>query len=214
MAAPFPGNAALSRRRDSPAMSRRRFGLASAVLTLAALPLGLGACTSTPPLEPFDLTALPVSVLAPKRRVVIAIDEPNAPALVATNRVVIRRPGGELAYLAGAQWSDQLTQLVQRRLIDSFENAGLFQAVAETGTASDVILSTDIRRFEVDGETGRAVVELAVRLLNARTGRTVKGAVLSGTAPAPDKGAAPIVAALDAAFGEAVSKTLRFATSG
>ncbi len=208
MSHPPPGNAALSGRAHRFAMSRRRLGL-----ILTALPLALGGCSPTP-LEPFDLSALPPGAVAQPRRPVVTVEEPNAPALVAPTRGGIRRPGGELAYLAGAQWSDQLTQLVQRRLIDSFENAHLFQAVAETGTASDMILSTDIRRFEVDGQAGRAVVELAVRLVSARTGRTVRGAVVSGSAPAPVEGAPGIVAALDAAFREATEKVIRFAVSG
>ena len=177
-----------------------------------ALPAILTACAATP-LDSFDLAAVPANAAKQTRRAVISIEEPNAPAILASNRIAIRRPGGDYAYLAGAQWSDQLTQLVRRRLIDGFENARLFQAVAETGTAADFILAMDIRRFEIDGESNQAVVEIAVRLVAARTGRAVKGVVVSGSAPAPTTGAAAITAALDQACGEAAGKILRFAVS-
>ena len=182
-----------------------------ALFTLA-LPVALSACASAP-LENFNLGAVPSSALRQPRSAVISIDEPSAPAILSSNRIAIRRPGGDYAYLSGAQWSDLLTQLVQRRLIQSFENAHLFQAVAETGTAADFILSTDIRRFEVDGETSMAVVVMSVRLLAARTGRTLRGTIVTGRVPAPETGASAITASLDAAFALAAEQVLKFAVA-
>jgi cholesterol transport system auxiliary component len=181
-------------------------------LIAAALPLALGACSSTP-LNDYDLAAVPVSTPPQPRSAVISIDYPTAAPLIDSNRVVIRRPDTDVAYLAGAQWSDQLPRLVQRRIVQSFENAHLFKAVAETGTASDYILAMDIRRFEIDGSNNEAQVEIAVRLLVSRTGRTVQGAILSSTAPAPASGAEGITHALDVAFGEVAGKILRFAVA-
>lgn len=192
------------------AVSRRAAGR---IMLAGALPAILTACSSSP-LNSFDLAAAaPLKTSAQPRRAVISIEEPNAPALLASNRIAIRRAGGEIVYLAGAQWSNVLTQLVQRRLIESFENAHLFQAVAETGTASDYILAGDIRHFEIDGDANRAVVEIAVRLIAARTGCTVQGTIVSGSAQSPAFGAAGITAALDQAFAEAAEKILRFAVS-
>lgn len=176
------------------------------------LPAVLTACSTAPP-DSFDLAAVPSGPARQARRAVISIEESDAPAILASNRVAIRRPGGDYAYLAGAQWSDVLTRLVQRRLIASFENAKLFQAVAETGTASDFILASEIRRFEVDGQSNQAVVEIAVRLVAARTGHTVQGFVATGTAPAPTTGAAAITASLDRAFAQAAERILQFAVT-
>lgn len=165
------------------------------------------------PFENYDLSAVPGTSVSQVRRSVISISEPSAPAILASNRIAIRKPGEDFAYLAGAQWADQLTQLVQRRVIQSFENAHLFQAVAETGMAADYILSLEIRRFDIDSAAGEAVVEIAVRLLTSRTGKTVQGTIVTGRAPAPASGAGAITAALDAAFGQAAEKILRFAVS-
>jgi cholesterol transport system auxiliary component len=175
-------------------------------------PFGLAACSSSPP-DSFDLASAPVQTPRQPRNAVISIDEPSAAPLIDSNRVVIRRPDTDIAYLAGAQWSDQLTRLVQRRVIQSFESARLFRAVAETGTAADYILAMDIRKFEIDGATNTAQVEIAVRLLAARTGHTLQGTVVTGSAPAPTSGAQGITHALDVAFGEAADKILRFAAS-
>lgn len=189
------------------ALSRRFFrGLA------LAIPLALAACSSSP-LETFELAAVPLETAVQPRSAVISIEEPTAPAILATNRVAIRRSGADYAYLAGAQWSNVLTQLVQRRVMESFENAHLFRAVAGTGTASDYILALDIRRFEIDSDRNEAVVEIAVRLVAARSGHTLKGTIVSGHTPSPTTGAAGITAALDAAFGQAADKILKFAVS-
>ena len=188
---------------------RRRARVAAALVS-GAFALALSACASSP-LETYELGAVPFQAVSQPKLSVISIAEPNAPAILATNRIAIRRGSSDYAYLAGAQWSNVLTQLVQRRIMDSFENAHLFRAVADTGTASDYILSTDIRRFEVDGN--QAVVEIAVRLITARTGRTLRGTIVTGTSPSPTSGAAGITAAIDAAFGQAADKILKFAVS-
>ena len=182
------------------------------MLAVALPTLVVSACSSTP-LETYDLTAFAASAPAQPRRGVISVEEPSAPDIIASNRIAIRKTGSDYAYLAGAQWADQLTQLVQRRVIQSFENARLFQSVAETGTAADYILSMELRRFDIDSGTSEAVVEIGVRLLTARTGKTVQGTIVSGRAPAPSSGATGITAALDQAFGQAAEKILRFAVS-
>ena len=194
--------------RAKEAWSTRRLGAVLAV----ALPTLVGACASGA-LETFDLTAFTAGAATQSRRGTISVEEPSAPDIIASNRIAIRKPGSNFAYLAGAQWADQLTQLVQRRVIQSFENAHLFQAVTETGMAADYILSLEIRRFDIDSATSEAVVEIAVRLLTSRSGKTVQGTIVSGRAPAPASGAAGITAALDQAFGQAAEKILKFAVS-
>ncbi len=190
----------------SPRGMRRR-----AVFAIA-LPVLLAGCAGGA-LENYDLSAVPPTTTVQARKAVISVEEPSAPEIIASNRIAIRRPGSDYAYLSGAQWADQLTQLVQRRVIQSFENARLFQAVAETGMAADYILSLEIRRFDIDSAAGEAVVEIGVRLLTSKTGKTVQGTIASGRAPAPANGAAEITAALDAAFGQAAAKILQFAVS-
>ena len=197
---------------SAPGDTIRAHGFSRRSLLAASAPLLLAACSSAP-LETFELAAVPLEKTVQPRQAVISIAEPTAPAILATNRIAIRRPGGDFVYLAGAQWSDVLTQLVQRRIMESFETARLFRAVATTGTASDYILAADIRRFEIDSVSNQAVVEIAVRLVAARTGKTLKGTIVSGSAPSPTTGAAGITAAIDAAFGQAADKMLTFAVS-
>lgn len=187
-------------------------GLSRRALLAALGPLLLAACSSAP-LETFELAAVPLEKAVQPRQAVLSIAEPTAPAILASNRIAIRRAANDYVYLAGAQWSGVLTQMVQRRIMESFENAHLFRAVATTGTASDYILAADIRRFEIDSGSSQAVVEIAVRLVAARTGKTLKGTIVSGSAPAPTTGAAGITAAIDAAFGQAADKMLTFAVS-
>ena len=113
----------------------------------------------------------------------IAILEPSASAIIDTNRFVIRGEGGDLAYLADAQWSDTVPRLVQTRLIDRLASRGL-NAVRPGGEAA-FRLSTELRRFEIDQGRETAVVEIVARVSSDKDSARVKEKVILGEAPAP-----------------------------
>ncbi|MEJ0092281.1 MAG: ABC-type transport auxiliary lipoprotein family protein [Methylocella sp.] len=169
------------------------------LLLVSALMSLLAACSSGP-LPTYDLGAIGGGFSAKEaRRGQLAVYEPTAVSPVDSDRIVVRTGADSIAYLSGAKWADQLTSLVQARLIASFQNAHLFRAVGEPGIVSDYNLRTDIRRFELDVAGSIAFVEISAQLTGAG-GRILAGKVFSASAPAPRDDGATVTKALDAAL--------------
>jgi cholesterol transport system auxiliary component len=177
--------------------------LASALAALISLP----GCSS--PRETFDLSpSPPASHVA---GVVIAVDEPNAPAVLDGDRFLLRDENGALSYLADAQWSDRLPRLVQMRLIERLERRGL--RAVRAGEAAALRLSTELRRFEIDTPRGTAIVEITARLTRDKGGATVAEATFSGEAPAPHTIGVEAVHAYEAALDMAADRLAAWARS-
>ena len=166
----------------------------------------LSACGGGAPAS-YDLeAAIPPHVRAGKIRGVLVVNEPTATASYDSDRIVIRTGVDQLAYLAGAQWSDRLPRLVQTRLIETFENARLLKSVGRPGLTADNSLALDLRHFEIDVTTNQARVEIAARIVSDQTGRPIAAQVFSGSAPAPKTGDGVAAAALDQALREAMQR--------
>jgi len=160
--------------------------------------LALAGCST--PRETFDLPPESLTVRG-VHGAAIAILEPSASAIIDTNRFVIRGEGGDLAYLADAQWSDTVPRLVQTRLIDLLASRGL--NAVRPGDGAAFRLSTELRRFEIDQGRETAIVEIVARVSSDKDGAQVKEKVILGEALAPHTlgpdAARAYEAALDAA---------------
>lgn len=184
--------------------TRRSRGVAA--LLAAAL---LAACGSAPP-QTFDLSAV-ADVQAQTARRRLVVNEPEAVLPADSDRIVVRTGPEAVAYLSGAQWADRLPKLLQSRLIQTFENAHLSRAVSRPGAPADVVLSGEIRRFEIDVVTREAVVEWSVRLVADASGKVVAARVFSARNPIPVSGPAAMAAALDAALGGVLRQIVAWA---
>lgn len=153
------------------------FGLASAFL------VSLAACTGPAPTT-YDLSA-PSSVVRANLSGQIVISTPTALQALGEQKIVVRDVTGAMTFLGGGQWADQLPNLLQARLINTFENASKLRAVAlpSSGVMADYQLVTDVRSFYVVTPGNEAVVELSIRLINAKTGQIVRGKVFSAQRP-------------------------------
>jgi cholesterol transport system auxiliary component len=178
--------------------SRRRGGQHGAAALICAA-FALAACSS--PRETFDFSP-DVLVRGHVHGAAIAVQEPGASAIIDTNRFVIRGEGGELAFLADAQWSDTVPKLVQSRLIDLLMARGVNAVRPGDGSAA-YRLSTELRRFEIDSGRETAIVEFVARVTNEKDAGRVSEKVFLGEAPAPHtlgpEAARAYEAALDAA---------------
>ncbi len=178
------------------AIRLKRRGRLYATAICAAL--ALAGCAN--PRETFDL---PLESLAIGRAhgAAIAVQEPSASAIIDTNRFVIRGEGGEVSYLADAQWSDTVPRLVQARLIDRLTSRGV--NAVRPGEGAGFRLSTELRRFEIDSGSETALVEIVARVTKEKDGARVSEKVILGEAPAPHtlgpEAARAYEAALDAA---------------
>jgi cholesterol transport system auxiliary component len=160
------------------------------------------AACSTPARLNYDLSAADGSFAArAARRGQLVVLEPTAILPADSERIVIRTGPDAVAYLTGAQWTDQLPVLVQTRLIETFENAHLLRAVGRPGMVADYNLRTDIRRFEVDVTKAEALVEMSAKLIGS-SGRILAGKIFSATASAARDDATTVTRALDAALAE------------
>lgn len=191
-----------------PVLRAARIGLALAgALLLAAC----GGSTA----ETFDLNSAAVHpARAHELRARLAIREPFASLDLDSQRIVVRTGPQSLAYLSGAQWSDRLPAMVQSRLVQTFQDAHVLQAVGPAGTvAADYSLDLDIRTFELDVKALQADVEIAAKILEARSGRVVAARVFKAQAPAAGTSGPKAAAALDAALSKMMGEIVAFASA-
>jgi cholesterol transport system auxiliary component len=184
---------------------RRRQSRTRWVAVIAvATGLSAAACSTAPPPQTFDLSAVNSGLVAHRTRGQVEIVEPAATPALDSDRIVIRTAPEAIAYLTGAQWSARLPALVQTRLLQSFENAKLTQSVGGAGQrfSADYALTSELRSFEIDAQRGEALVEVAARIVAEASGRIVAAQIFSAKVPATlNQGSVP-AAALDAALNE------------
>lgn len=165
----------------------------------------LAGCGSDP-LATYDLTAPRSGLSARPVRASLVVSAPEAVAPLDSDRIVVRAGAEGVTLLKGAQWSDRLPALVQSRLIQTFENGRSIRSVSRPGdrVAADYNLVSEIRRFEIDAQARRAVVEISARIVREQGGRVVAGRVFEASAPAEIIEGPSAVAALDEAMGRAL----------
>ncbi len=90
----------------------------------------------------------------------LLIETPIAPAGLDTARIAVAYSPIELNYFARSNWTDRAPQMVQRLLIESFENSGRIVAVGRDaiGLRSDYVLKTELREFQAEYNASQAGV--------------------------------------------------------
>lgn len=176
------------------AATMRSLLLAGGLTTLAAC--GGGNAPQT-----FDLTAPRDGLSRSAGRGLLVVAEPSALAALDSNRILVTSARGGLAYLPDAQWADRLPKLLQVRLIQTFENGRRIAAVGRPGDRllPAAQLNWEIRSFGVEEQSGDAVVEVSVKIVNDRSGRILAGQVFTSRVPGAGSDGATASAALDLA---------------
>lgn len=170
---------------------------------------GLGGLVTKAPGTAYGLSAathFPRHLSGGRGQLVIA--EPSALGPLDGDKILVRPSPGEAATLGDAQWEDRLPRLVQARLVQSFENANRLRHVGRPSDkiTTDYALLTDLRAFEVSAADGTAVVEIAAKIVNERSGRIVAARVLRATVPAGATEGAGAVAAINEAFAQVATQ--------
>lgn len=186
--------------------TRRGFLVLSAAGTASLL---TGCITGRPPVT-YDLTGTASQPAARRISRTVLISEPEAIQTYDTDRIVAREAGGVLSYLPAAQWSDRLPRLIQTRMVQAFQDAGVSNIGRTTDPLNpDRVLASDIRAFEVDIPAGRmAVVSLNVRLVDDWDRRIVSSSAFTASVPIAGTSAADAVPALDAALGQVIEQVI------
>lgn len=146
----------------------------------------------------------------------IVVEDFVAPAAIDTTRIVFQPNENEIAYYAGARWSDRAPRMISSLLVETLAGTGHFPAIIGPGSnvRMDYALVGDIRSFAAmrDADAGfgqgttKVKVAFYVRLLRARDRSIVASREFSSEAAAPGSGMANVVAAYDAALGAVLAE--------
>ena len=137
----------------------------------------------------------------------LVIADPTTVVAFETQKILVKSTIGEAPTFADAQWSDSIPKLFQARIIQSFENAK-YPKVGRSldGFAADFQLLIDIREFRVlVSPDPVAHVEFGAKVVG-QDGRVVHARIFKASAPAKAVDAPAFAAALDEAFGKAVTE--------
>ena len=185
---------------------------ATTVVLTAAL---LGGCvgSSAPPPATFDLTAPRVMTLTAPRaaKFQLVVNEPSAVRSLETDRIMVKR-GPRVAYYKGAAWSDRLPRLMQARMVEAFQNAGLVSAVGSRADRldADYELSTQVQAFQVEVNQGQAEAHasLYVKVIDGDNGRMVASRGFEARVATSPKEVDQMVVALNQAFENVVHQVV------
>ena len=185
-----------------------------AALGVTALLVG---CASSTPLDTFSLSTSQVQVAQKRKNVQILVPTPAALKALDSENIVIHDAPGSITYLKGAQWGDRLTNLVQARLVQAFENSDAVGGVGRPGDglAINYQVQADLRDFGINASSSpqTARIELAVRVLNDKTGEVRATRVFTSTAPVSGAGNKAYIRALDAGFNDVTRQIVAWVVS-
>lgn len=166
------------------------------------------AAPPKPPIATFDLTPpqqFPSFTHVLGKQLTVAA--PSAVIAFDTQKFLMLLPGGETRALEEAQWSDNLPNLIQEKVVQSFENAHFATAVSrplEGLTAGDQLL-IDVRRFGIEpAPAAKAEVEFGAKIVGAN-GKILAAQLFHADAATKGDTAMADAAALNEAFGKAAT---------
>ncbi|MEI9916543.1 MAG: ABC-type transport auxiliary lipoprotein family protein [Methylovirgula sp.] len=175
---------------------------------MAGLERMAGGGPAEKPKPVYDLTvSLPASS---KLHGQLAIVEPTTVVALDTQRMLSLSSDGQISQIGDAQWSDSLPKLVQAKIVQSLENAGLNAILAEAadGPATGNQLQVDLQNFSMTGGASPiADVTFAAKIV-AADGHVVGMRLFHATAPANGSDTPALVAAFSRAFSEAVGSLI------
>lgn len=193
-------------------MRPQRLISASALALTVAL---LGGCIGSTPPAPatFDLTTPRVMTLTAPRaaKFQLVVNEPSAVRSLETDRIMVKS-GPRVAYYKGAAWSDRLPRLMQARMVEAFQNAGLVSAVGSRADRldADYELSTQVQAFQVEVNQGQAEAHanLYVKVIDGDSGRMVASRGFEARVATSPKEVDQMVVALNQAFENVVHQVV------
>jgi cholesterol transport system auxiliary component len=186
---------------------------------LAALLLGLGACSGLLPFadeqEPPAIYFLDAPQEVPGAPVAIdrqiLIEEPLVPRMLDTERIAVQSAPLEVTYYADSLWADRPSAMLQRLLVQTFENNGAFAGVGIPGRGlrPDYVLLTELRAFQAELTPGQRLplvrVRIHAQLVRDSDGRIVASRDFEQVVPATATDVRAVVHAFDAAVDQVLS---------
>lgn len=190
----------------------------SSIISTTILAITIAGCGTTTPLDTFNLSApQPAVSSANRKNLQLLVPPPTALKAIDSENIVVSSAPRSIEYLKGAQWGDRLTNIVQSRLVQAYENTGVFGGVGRPGDglAINYQILTDLRSFGIQayGSGTSAVVELAVRLMNDKTGEVRATRIFRNEVPVSGGSNSDYVKAINTAFDRTLSEVVTWTVS-
>ncbi|MEM6762851.1 MAG: ABC-type transport auxiliary lipoprotein family protein [Pseudomonadota bacterium] len=116
----------------------------------------------------------------------ILVPEPSALGSLATNKIPVKPTELTLSYYPSVALEDTATKVLQRILLDTFQNTGRVRAVGLPGQSLliNYQVVTEVRAFQAETFAGdQARVEVSVKILNDSNGRVVTDRIFISVVP-------------------------------
>lgn len=150
----------------------------------------------------YDLSA-PTAFEAPAKKLAgqLTVPLPTAIFQLDSQNILFRATKEDAPLPYGPRWADNLTRLLQSKIVQSFENAGYIGSVSHADAVTgDFQLLIDIRDFQIlTTPKPMADVEFSAKIVDTN-GKVLGAKLFLATAPVESAETAPAVAALNTAF--------------
>ena len=96
----------------------------------------------------------------------LAVAAPDAVASLDTPRIALTRSATTMDYFANAAWTDRITLILQRQLIQAFDTSGRILSVDRdtSGLEADFVLQTEVRDFQARYDTPDGAPQIVVAI--------------------------------------------------
>jgi cholesterol transport system auxiliary component len=144
-------------------LSRRHAIVGASAVVLS----GCGTVLQGPPVpQLYVLRPQIPAMMGPRVNWRLAVAQPDAVASLDTQRIALTRSATTLDYFANAAWTDRLSLIVQRQLIQAFDTSGRITSVDRdtSGLEADFVLQTEIRDFQARYDTPDGAPQVVVTI--------------------------------------------------
>ena len=140
----------------NPQMLSRRLMVMGAAATLSGCSALSSLNRAATPLDTYELTPAPGATGGGKSSRTLVVARPDAPASIATDRILIKPTARSITYLPDGRWSDEVPLLVQSLLIRSISGTGRLGYVgqSENGPVPDLALLVRVDQVGAACHTG------------------------------------------------------------
>lgn len=183
----------------------------------------LGACSAiTGPRSEFTLYTLNPPASSPASATAatdwhLAIDEPHALGLLATDRLVVAPDANQRLAFAGVRWNERAPIILQDLWLRAFQADGRIGSVVRhpSGARVSLVLATDLVAFQIEqpGDGAEAVVTVNARLIESHGRRSVAQTPFSARVAAEDASGQAAVQAIERAVAEITPQLIDWAVT-
>jgi cholesterol transport system auxiliary component len=178
----------------------RRIALLAAISALSGCSAVSALNSAAQPLDTYDLSPAAGAKTGRRTAHTLLVARPEAPAAIATDRIMVKPGPVAITYLPDARWTDETPLVVQSLLIRSISATGRIGYVGRSdgGPVPDTALLVRMDAFQVNvsPDGGFSVeIDVALTVLNDRDQRVIVTRSFAQSAAAANDSPESIVAA-------------------